>query len=286
MSLPAISTNTLGFRTEIATPRIALPPGACDSHMHIVGPLARFPFAANRSVSPPAATWSDYRRVAAKLGIDRNVIVQPSFYGSDNRCMLDALEQSAGRARGVVVVGAEVTADEIRNLHERGVRGVRVQTIAKEGVNFDVIETVSARIAAFGWHLELYLDARELPTLIGRLRRLPLPIVFDHMAQVAKDSGIGEPGFDLLRDLMAGGRAWVKLSHSFFRPCAQRARALLDANPDRVLWASDWPHVPENEAGVPDDGELVNLLADWAPDEGLRHKVLVDNPAQLYFFPC
>lgn len=286
MSLPAISTNMLGFRAEIVTPRIALPSGACDSHMHIVGPLARFPFVANRSVSPPEATWPDYRRTAAKLGIDRNVIVQPSFYGSDNRCTLDALEQSAGRARGVVVVGAEVTADEIRNLHERGARGVRVQTIAKGGVDFDVIETVSARIAPFGWHLELYLDARELPALVGCLRQLPVPLVFDHMAQVAKDSGIHERGFDLLRDLLAKGRAWVKLSHSFFRPSAERARALIDANPDRVLWASDWPHVPENEAGVPDDGELVNMLADWAPDEGLRHKVLVDNPARLYFFSC
>lgn len=281
-----ISTNTLGFRPEVTLPRIALPPGACDSHMHIVGPAARFPFAAQRSVSPPEATWSDYRRTAAKLGIDRSVIVQPSFYGSDHRCMLDALEQSAGRARGVVVVGDEVTAGEIRDLHGRGARGVRVQTIAKGGVAFDVIETLSARIAPFGWHLELYLDTRDLPALIGRLRRLPLPIVFDHMAQVAKDSGIREPGFDLLRDLMAEGHAWVKLSHSFYRPSAERARALLEANPDRVLWATDWPHVPENEAGVPDDGELVNLLAAWAPDEGLRHKVLVDNPARLYFFPC
>lgn len=285
MSPPKIATNALGFRTDIATPRINLPAGACDSHMHIVGPAARYPFTAVRSVSPPEAHWSDYRRTAAKLGLDRNVIVQPSFYGSDNACTLDAVAQSSGRARAVVVVGAEASPDDIRDLHDRGARGVRVQMVAKGGVNFDVIETVSACIAPFGWHLQVYLDARELPALGGRLRKLPVPIVFDHMAHVDEESGIHEPGFDLLLELLAQGRAWVKLSNAFFPPSAERARALIDANPERVLWGSDWPHVAHQEAGVPDDGELVNMVADWAPDEGLRHKMLVDNPARLYFFP-
>ena len=283
MTRPTISTNSRGFRTEITIPRIAVPADACDTHMHIVGPVAKYPFAAIRSLSPPEASWSDYRRTAAKLGLDRCVIVQPSFYGSDNRCTLDALKESEGRARAVVVVDADVTEGEILKMHALGARGVRAQMVSKGGLTFDAIERVASRIAPFGWHLQLYLDARDLPGLIGRLRQLPVPIVFDHMAHVIEASGTDEPGFRALLDLLADGRAWVKLSNALFPPSRERARMLAQANPDRILWGSDWPHVAHSDAGVPDDGVLINELADWVPDEGLRHNVLVENPNQLYF---
>ena len=278
-----VSTNELGFRRDISTPRTKVPAGACDSHMHIVGPRAQYPLWPVRNISPPEAGWQDYRRTATKLGLDRCVIVQPSFYGTDNACTLDAVDLSGGHARAVVVVDPKVTPAEIANMHARGARGVRVQMVSKGGLSFDTIEPLAALIAPFGWHLQLYLDASELPPLIARLRRLPLPIVFDHMAHVVEANGTEDHGFDLLLALLREGRAWVKLSNALFPPAAARARILCAANPDWMLWGSDWPHVAHSDAGVPDDGGLVDALAEWIPDAALRTKALVDNPQRLYF---
>lgn len=283
MANPTITTNRRGFRRDVRVPRTSVPSGACDSHMHIVGSPDEYPFTKVRSLSPPPASWKDYLGTAGKLGLSRCVIVQPSFYGNDNRCTLDAAVESEGRARAVVVVEANVTTAEIAQMHERGARGVRIQMVSKGGVNFDAIEALSARIAPFEWHLQLYVDAQELPSLVDRLRRLPIPIVFDHMAHVIESNGIDEPGFRVLLELLAEGRAWVKLSNALFPPSAERARMLVRANPDRVLWGSDWPHVAYSEADVPDDGALVDALAEWVPDEALREKLLVANPSQLYF---
>ena len=285
MSKSAITTNSNGFRRDISAPRFAVPAGACDCHMHIVGPLARYPFNENRSLTPPQATWEDYRATATQLGLERCVIVQPSFYASDNECTLDAVSRSEGRARAVVVVEENVTTATLRAMHERGARGVRAQMISKGGLSFDALESVSARIATFGWHLQLYLDSRDLPDLAGRLRRLPVPIVFDHMAQTLESSGTDEPGFRILLDLLAGGRAWVKLSSAHFPPSSERARLLAQANPERILWGTDWPHVSYGGA-VPDDGALLDALANWFPDEQLRTKALVSNPDRLYFQPA
>jgi predicted TIM-barrel fold metal-dependent hydrolase len=269
-------------KRSISRPRIPLPPRACDSHMHIVGPLARYPFSDVRSLSPPEATLEDYQATAATLGIDRYVIVQPSFFGTDNACTLDSVVRSQGRARAVVVVKDDVTGHELQTMHERGARGIRAQMVVKGGMSLDAIEAASARIAAFGWHLQLYVDARELTDLAKRLRRLPVPIVFDHMALVHADSGTDEPGFATLLDLLAEGRAWVKLSSAFLPPSGDRARRLVEANPERVLWGTDWPHVSHRGA-PPDDGALVDALAQWIPDERIRNLVLVDNPDRLYF---
>ena len=285
MSKTELPTNRHGFTRNISAPRIAVPAGACDSHMHIVGPLVSYPFSDNRSFTPPEATWEDYRVTAAKLRLERCVIVQPSFYASDNACTLDAVSRSEGRARAVVVVEEDVTTATLRAMHERGARGVRAQMISKGGLSFDALESVSARIATFGWHLQLYLDSRDLPDLAGRLRRLPVPIVFDHMAQTLMSSGTDEPGFRILLDLLAGGRAWVKLSSAHFPPSSERARLLAQANPERILWGTDWPHVSYGGA-VPDDGALLDALANWFPDEQLRTKALVSNPDRLYFQPA
>ena len=283
MTNPSVKTNTLGFLKDITIPAIKLPAGACDSHMHIVGPQERYLFTAVRSLSPPEGSWQDYRVTAGKLGLDRSVIVQPSFYGTDNRCTLDAVAESDGRARAVVVVDGDVTEQTIAAMHESGARGVRVQMVSKGGVSFEAIESIAARIAPFGWHLQLYLDATELPALITRLRRLPTPLVFDHMAHVIEASGTQDKGFRLLLDLLASGKGWVELSNALFPPSAERAQIFAKTNPKRILWGSDWPHVAHSDAGVPDDGQLVNLLADWIPDEATRHKALVDNPGELYF---
>ena len=270
-----------GFRRDVRAPRIRPPKGACDAHMHIVGPLAKYPFAAVRSLSPPEATWDDYMSLAAKLGIDRCVIVQPSFFGSDNACTLDAVERSGGRARAVVVIEPDTSQHELAEMHARGARGVRAQMVAKGGLGFDALETVAARIAPLGWHL-LYLDTRHLAELAERLLRLPVPLVFDHMANVDESVSVNDPGFRALVDLVAAGQAWVKLSAAFGPPSAQRARLLAQANPDRVLWGTDWPHV-SYRGEAPDDGALLDALADWIPDDESRYKALVTNPDRLYF---
>lgn len=258
------------------------PAGACDSHMHVVGPLARYPFAATRSLSPPEATWQDYRVLADRLGLDRCVVVQPSFFGTDNACTLDAVGMSAGRARAVVVVREDVSSEALADMHARGARGVRAQMISKGGMSFDALESVAACVAPLGWHVQLYLDAGDLPGLAARLAELPVPLVFDHMAHVLEASRHDDAGFRILLEMMAEGRAWVKLSNAFFPPSKERARLLARANPDRILWGSDWPHVSYRGA-PPDDVALLDALVDWFPDEQLRHKVLVSNPGRLYF---
>ena len=285
MSESVIARNKADFRPEMSVARMAVPAGACDSHMHIVGPLARFPFSENRSLTPPQSTWEDYQATAAKLRLERCIVVQPSFYGTDNACTLDAVGRAAGRARAVVVVREDVSSTDIAQMHSRGARGVRAQMVSKGGMSFDAIESVATRIAPYGWHLQVYLDARDLPDLVARLRRLPVDLVFDHMAQVFESSGTVEPGFKILLDLLAGRHAWVKLSSAHFPPSAERARILARVNPDRILWGSDWPHV-SYDGGVPDDGSLLDALADWFPDETLRNKALVFNPDRLYFQPA
>lgn len=283
MANPVVTTNLLGFRTDITQPRTRIPPGSCDSHMHIVGPQSRYPFSAVRSISPLDASWSDYRRTAGKLGLDRCVIVTPSFYGTDNRVTLDAVDGAEGRARAVVVVSPDISRADIEAMHARGARGVRVQVVSKGGIDFSTMEAVAERIAPFGWHLQLYLDAEDLLPILDRLKRLPVPLVFDHMAHVVRNHSTDGPGFRALLGLLDGGRTWVKLSNALFPASAERARTLVKANPDRVLWGSDWPHVAHSDAGVPDDGLLVDELAAWIPDEAQRAKALVTNPSALYW---
>lgn len=279
---PVLRTNSLGFRRDARPPRTAAPAGSCDCHMHIVGPFARYPLRETRTFVPPEATLDDYRATARTVGIDRMVIVQPSFFGTDNACTLDAAAAMEGRARAVVVVAPDATEDELRSMHGRGARGVRLQGVASGGLSLDSLEQVAARIRPLGWHVQLYLDSRRLPDLAERLRRLPVDVVFDHMAHVERASGVDEAGFRVLLDLLASGRAWVKLSNALFPASAERARRLIAANPERALWGSDWPHVAYGE-DPPEDGALLDALADWAGSEATRRRILVDNPSSLYF---
>lgn len=282
MSEVKVKANPEGFRRDISAPRRPVPDGACDCHMHIVGPFAKYPKRELASLDPPESLLEDYLRTSATLGLSRNIVVQPSFFARDNACTLDAVERLGERARGVVVVDADVSAEELKRMHARGARGVRVQTIARGGVSYDAIEPLAKAIAPLGWHMQIWLDARNLPEIADRLKRLPVDVVFDHMAHADETSGVEEPGFRILLDLLSTGRFWAKLSNGRFDPDGERARRLVAANPERVVWGSDWPHV-SHEGAPPDDGPLLDRLWDWVPDEKAHHAALVDNPDRLYF---
>ena len=275
-------TNMHGFRREIRAPLVPLPDRACDTHMHIVGPFDRYPLRETRSLTPPESTLDDYRAVLARTGLQRNVIVQPIFFAKDNACTLDACVALAGDARAVVVVDPDVDEATLMAMHRQGARGIRIQRVVAGGASIEDIETLAAKIAPLGWHIQLFVDASDLADLRPTLAALPVDLVFDHMAHVARDSRIDHPGFATLLDLLDSGKAWVKLSNARFQPDAERARRLIAANAERVLWGSDWPHVAYQEE-VPDDGELLDRLAAWAPDDLTRRRILADNPDALYF---
>ncbi|MGE3065867.1 MAG: amidohydrolase family protein [Hyphomicrobiaceae bacterium] len=275
------SANT-GFRRDITTPAERLPSGSCDCHMHILGPYAEYPLRETRTYSPGESLLSDYQRMTAIVGIDRMVIVQPSSYAMDNRCTLAAVASAKGKARCVVVVPPDTDASDLRAMHEHGARGVRIQSLGKGGLSLDAFEAIADRIKDLGWHIQVFLDASQLPALADRFRRSPVDIVFDHMGQIDAGYGMDTPGFKILLELLSSGKAWVKLSNALFPPSAERARSLYVCNPERVVWGSDWPHLAYLTQ-APDDGALATAVLNWFPDGATRRRVLVDNPTRLYF---
>lgn len=279
-----------GPRIATQKPRFAVPPGACDCHAHIIGPSASYPFVPNRSFTPPDASVEDFLAMLSMLGLDRMVIVQPSVYGTDNRRTVDAVRSlGSDRARGVAMVGADVSMAELRELDAAGIRATRFITTAGGGPSLDQLPGVAAKIAELGWHIEMYVPLATLPTVLPVVRQLPVPVVFDHMGGLPAD-GTAEPLLDELLRLIEAGRHWVKLcgyrnsrSGYPYGDVAPLARRFLAAVPERCVWGTDWPHTVI--AGqMPEDAELLDLLGDWAPDEGLRGRVLVENPAMLYRF--
>ena len=280
----AFKTNRAGFRRDQAPPRAALPKGACDTHMHIVGPFATYPLRETRSLQPPEAKLEDYRNVMRTTGLQRNVIVQPSFFGQDNECTLASAEAlGADVARAVVVVGTDITDSELAAMHRRGARAIRLQGVVAGGARVEDMELMADRIRLLGWHVQLYVDAKEIPALAPRIRKLPVDVVFDHMATVQRGGSEHEPGFQALLALLASGKVWVKLSGARFAPSAERARQLVQANSHRIVWGSDWPHI-SYEDDVPTEGALLDALNDWVPDDEVRRRILVDNASALYFW--
>ncbi|MEM7223193.1 MAG: amidohydrolase family protein [Pseudomonadota bacterium] len=274
-------------------PRLTVPPGACDCHAHILGPLARYPFVAERGYTPPEALLATYRHMLATLGLSRAVIVQPSVYGTDNSATLAAIAASEGAFRGVAVVGADVTDAELAELHRAGMRGLRINPLYKHAASLADCQRLAERIAPLGWHLQIFLDVSGLSQQEqAMLSRLPVPIVIDHMGYMPVSKGLDDPGFQWLLDQLAEGHAWAKLSGAYYlastpgppyRDVAPFAHALIEANPQRCIWASNWPH-PMVTGQMPNDGDLMDLLGDWAPYAALRQAILVDNPAALYGF--
>ena len=279
-----------------------LPPGACDCHTHVFGPA--YPFDPARTYTPPDAVTEALLAHQHALGLDRVVIVQPSPYGTDNRCTLDAVRALGSRARAVAVVAADMPLPALRDLHEAGVRGVRVnlQTAGQNdpAAAAALLRTAADQVAPLGWHVQTYTNLGVIGALHPMLRTLPVPLVVDHFGRAMAEGGTGQAGFDALLDLVQSGRAFVKLSAAHRiaadpNDAGPIAAALIAANPARMLWGSDWPHPGvkadgrRSPAGIEpfdpvDDGAALLRLRRWAGDEATLRAILVENPARLYGF--
>jgi D-galactarolactone isomerase len=269
-----------------------VPAGACDCHIHVYGPRGAYPLAPTSPFDPPLATPEDYRKVMRELGIERVVLVQPAGYGIDNRCMVDALGTLGPIARGVATVTLQTSDAEFERLTNAGVRGARVLLFPGGLVAADEIPALAVRIRPFGWHVQLQLDGRTLPEHEGMLAALPLPLVIDHNGKFVEPVTADHPAFRTLLRLLWSGRCWVKASSPYetsksgapdYADVGALARALIEAAPTRVVWASNWPHGAV-KGPKPDTHGLLRLLEQWAPDARTRARILVDNPAELYGF--
>jgi len=276
-----------------STPRFRVPPLACDSHVHVYDP--RFPMAWPSLRATPQASVAGLRLLRERLGTARAVIVQPAAYGTDNAVTVDAIAQlGADVARGVAVLHPQVADDELQELHAAGVRGLRFsQHDPRTAVTTaDMIEPLAQRVADLGWHVQLHLKGDQIVELAALIRRLPTPVVFDHMGRIPQPFGIRHAAFDIVRERLDAGRAWVKLSGPYldtqtgsprYADMKPVARGYIDTAPERLVWGSDWPHPTERDT-KPDDAVLLDLLQEWVPDEPTRRRILVENPAALYGF--
>ena len=275
------------------TPSFVAPPGACDSHCHVFGPAAKFPFAEGRSYTPPDAPFEAFQKLQKVLGLERAVIVQATCHGTDNRAALDAIRRSEGRYRGVAIIDESFKDNDLELLDQGGIRGIRF-SFARHLAgppDFSRVRRIADRVRPLGWHLVLYLEREDLAASAETILSFGMPVVIDHMGRAKTGDGTAHPTFRVLLDLVRNETVWVKIcgaeristSGPPYRDAVPFAQALIEVAPDRVLWGTDWPH-PNIDGEMPNDGELMNLLALSAPDEAVRNRILVDNPARLYGF--
>jgi 2-pyrone-4,6-dicarboxylate lactonase len=278
-------------------PRFKFPPQACDCHAHICGPVKTYPYAAQRIYTPPDALIGDYERLLDVLGVERAVLVQPSFYAIDNAAMIAAMKAGRRTMRGVAVIADDTTDRQLEELHRAGVRGARINIVdlkhGKGELPLAKINRLAQRVKPFDWHIEFLMHVDEFPDLDRMLGDLPVDVVFGHLGYVRTDKGTAASGFQALLRMLHSGRAWVKLTGAYrisIGPTPHSdtdafAHRLLEAAPTRVVWGTDWPHVMAKwTIPMPNDGDLADLLLNWVPDPDLRKRVLADNPAALYGF--
>ena len=286
------SQTLVSNSTGTDVPALKAPPDATDCHMHIYDP-ARFPMAPSPRVPPADAAVSDYRGLQRRIGTSRVVVVTPRNYATDNRVTVDAISQFGSSARGVAVLHPTVSDIELKTLHDGGIRGIRfsLSDPASAVVTIDMVEPLAKRIADLGWHLQFNIQGPQIVQWVDLLRRLPAPLVFDHMGFPTLPAGTSHPSHAIVRDLVDRGRAWVKLSGAIERrmgppypEAATIARSFVQAAPERLVWGSDWPHPSEPADRKPNDALLFDLLSEWAPDVAIRHRILVENPGALYGF--
>jgi 2-pyrone-4,6-dicarboxylate lactonase len=281
------------FHPSPSKPNLILPEGAVDSHCHVFGPSAEFPFAPERKYTPCDAGKKQLFSLRDYLGFTRNVIVQATCHGKDNRAMVDACRSSGGLARGIASVGSDITEAEIAEMHEAGVRGVRFNFVKRlvDATPQETFYLIADKIKSFGWHIVVYFEAQDLEELEPFLKKLPTIIVVDHMGRPNVDKGVKHPNFQrFLRLMEENANIWSKVT------CPERltlegppyddvvpfCKEIVDQFTDRVLWGTDWPH-PNMKSHMPDDGFLVDFIKKIAPKSEFRQKLLVDNPMRLYW---
>ena len=277
----------MSYDTPISAPRLPTPPGACDTHMHIYEP--GYPLRAEASRPRQPGTLAHYREIQKRLGLARTVIVQPSGYGTDNACTLEAMGRLGDTARGVAIVDPADPDSEIARLTRLGIRGIRYHM--RGGVlTWDTMPKMAARVAPFGWHVQLQCESQEIAEHEGMLAKLPCDLVIDHMGRFDAAVAFDDRSWRSLLRFLAGGSCWVKLSGPYYgsksgppryADKARIAKELIKAAPERMLWASNWPH-PSARPHPPDDAMMLDVLLHWCPDEAVRRRILVDNAAELY----
>ena len=278
------------FLASPGRPKLKLPRGACDVHFHVFGPQKKFPFAANRTYTPADAPKDALFAMHKLMGIERGVVVQSAAHGIDNSAAADLMKSDANY-RGVALLPVSVSENDLKKLHEQGFRGVRFNYMKHLGEGAPIAEVMSfaAKLAGFGWHLQIHMDSSLIAQMAPAIRRSPVPVVIDHMGRVDASLGLGQQPFRDLMDLLRSKDIWVKVSGcerssrqaSPWKDAIPFARKLVEEFPDRTLWGTDWPH--PNLKEIPDDGVMVDNLAEIAPSEKQRQALLVDNPARLYF---
>ncbi len=285
------SEGQVPYSSGTQAPKLMAPRNACDCHMHIYD--SRFPVVPTATLRPPDAHVGDYRLLQKRIGTTRNVVVQPSTYGTDNRCTLDAVAQIGPTARAVAVVDTSVSDAELKRLAGLGVCGIRFNLVQVGATTVDMIEPLSRRVNDLGWHVQIHMLGDQIVAIEDLLQRVAAPIVFDHMGRIPAASGVNHAAFRVVSRLIDKGNTWVKLSGAYmntkvgppsYADVSELARAYLQAAPERMVWATDWPH-PTEKIDKPDDAVLFDLISDWAPDERTRHRILADNPQALYGFP-
>jgi 2-pyrone-4,6-dicarboxylate lactonase len=277
-------------------PTVVLPEGSVDTHVHVFAPGYRL--SPDRGYNPPDSTLADLKHLHATLGIDRVVFTQPSVYGTDNSAILDGMAalnvETANRARAVVAITMDIADAELAALDARGVRGVRLNTDNKGGMPIEMkaIPELAARIAPFRWHVEFLFPGKDIVELMPILSAVKVPISVAHFAYQPATAGVAAPGFQALLELMRRGNTWMKISGANrvsatdlppYDDVKPMAHALIAAAPDRIVWGTDWPH-PNKYLVNPNDGDLADAFGDWVTDEGMRRKIMVDNPAAFYRF--
>ncbi len=284
------AVDQVPYSSGTEAPKLKAPANACDCHMHFYN--SRYPVAPSATLRPPDANPSDYRLLQNRIGTTRNVIVQPSTYGTDNSCTLDAMAQIGPSARAVAVVDTTVTDQELKRLDGLGVRGIRFNLVQAGATSIEMVEPLSKRVNNFGWHVQIHMLGGQIVQIEDLLQRLPSRIVFDHLGRITQPAGTVHPAFRVIRKLIDKGNTWVKLSGAYqdskvgpptYSDVSELAQAYVQAAPERMLWGTDWPH-PTHKTVKPDDAVLLDLLLDWAPDESTRHQILVENPEVLYGF--
>jgi predicted TIM-barrel fold metal-dependent hydrolase len=276
---------------DVRKPTLKLPPKAADCHAHVFGPRDKYPYAPTRLYMPPPVTLDDYLEMHDTVGIARGVLVQTGLYGNDNSFIVDAIKAHPNRLRGIALIGEDITDRELRHLADNGVRGFRVNRTARTGLAFDIARKLADRSKELGWHVQFLLDVEDHPDLDTMLGTFATEVVIDHMGRPDPAKGVNAPGFQALIRLLKSGRGWAKLSAPYrtslqeppYSDLAPFAHALVAAAPGRLVWGSDWPHVLL-EKTMPNDGDLVDQIAVWVPDETARNRIFVDNAEKLYGF--